>query len=415
MEIKIPQLGEGLHEARILRFLKQPGDPVAQDEPIYEMETDKAIMEIESPAAGVLEAWTAREDEVVPIGTVIGRITTESRGERQAASEEAKPLSPPDSRPPIPEGLPNRLVPPRTKAYAREKGLSDAVLLRLAEAAGGKLLPEAIDRYLQAEQEKGRKGAGEKPEHRAPTAERRAPEYEDVPIPPPQRTLVYRMQRGTQAVIPATMEMPVEWSAVEAVREQFRQRETTPSLRQEGSRVEPTQFLLFAWCVAQAAKSHPRFRSALLNETTLRQYAHLHLGIAVARPGDELLLARVPDADALSFGEFVAAAQDAIRRARDGEDQAADAMPLSLTNMAGTGVRRGTPVVVAPAVGTLFIGTPYDEAYPLPGGGVGFRRMASMVLTFDHRIVNGKGAADFLTEVKQRVEGLREEFASLLE
>jgi len=408
VEIKIPQLGEGLHEARILRFLKQPGEAVAQDEPIYEMETDKAVMEIESPVAGVLEAWTAQEDDIVPIGAVIGRIATESRVESRESKEGAETRSTLDSRlsTPPPAALRNVVVPPRTKAYAKEKGLSDDELMNLAQAAEGKLLPEAIDRYLRARVAPTPPPPG--------TEGQRRPDYEDVSIPQRQRTLIYRMQRGAQAAIPATMEMPVDWSAVEAVREQFRSSSPPAPLPRggEGS-VQPTQFLLFAWCVAQAAKNHPRFRAALLNDTTLRQYARLHLGIAVSRPEDELLMARVPDADALSFEAFVTTAQDAIRRARDGEDQAAEAMQLSLTNMAGTGVRWGIPVLVPPAAGTLFIGAPHDEAYPLPGGGVGFRRVANMVLTFDHRLVNGKGAADFLLEVKQRVEGLRAEFATL--
>src|SRR5215471_8550341 len=91
VEIKIPQLGEGLQEARILRFLKQPGEAVAQDEPIYEMETDKAVMEIESPAAGVLEAWTAKEDDVLPIGATIGRINTEVKARLVASEQRPEP------------------------------------------------------------------------------------------------------------------------------------------------------------------------------------------------------------------------------------------------------------------------------------------------------------------------------------
>src|SRR5436309_10110284 len=97
--IKIPQLGEGLQEARLIRFLKKPGDSVAQDEPIYEMETDKAVMEIESPTAGVLEAWEANEDDVLPIGAVIGHINSDGAGSaKQASTAEKSPReSPPAS------------------------------------------------------------------------------------------------------------------------------------------------------------------------------------------------------------------------------------------------------------------------------------------------------------------------------
>jgi pyruvate/2-oxoglutarate dehydrogenase complex dihydrolipoamide acyltransferase (E2) component len=66
-------------------------------------------------------------------------------------------------------------------------------------------------------------------------------------------------------------------------------------------------------------------------------------------------------------------------------------------------------VVVAPAAGTLFIGAAYEEAYPLPAGGIGFRRVAQMALTFDHRIANGAGAARFLAAIRDRVAALRDE------
>jgi pyruvate/2-oxoglutarate dehydrogenase complex dihydrolipoamide acyltransferase (E2) component len=410
IEIRIPQLGEGLQEARLVSFLKQPGDPVAQDEPIYEMETDKAVMEIESPAAGVLEEWTARIDDVVPIGAVVGSIAVEDAGTRGrgdtergrggegARGQENTPT--PNAQRPTPD-LRNAAIPPRTRAYAKEKGLSEGELMRLAQEAGGRLLPEAIDRYLA-----GNAGS-QSEESSTPYTLHPTPSFTDVPLPPRQRTLVYRLQRSAQEVIPATMWMPVGWEAVEAVRAQFKR----SAARDNGSL--PSQFLLFAWCVTQAAKDHPRFRAALVSDTALRQYDHLHLGIAVARPDDELIMARVPGADALPFETFISAAKAAIRRARDGEDQSSDAMQLSVTNMAAARVRMGLPVVVAPAASTLFVGEVYEEAYPLPDGGCGFHRVANMVLTFDHRIVNGVGAARFLADIRRRVEGLREEFADL--
>lgn len=404
VEIRIPQLGEGLQEARLIRFLKQPGDSVARDEPIYEMETDKAVMEIESPTAGVLKEWSAKEDDVLPIGEVIGRIDsdgaaasaqTSAASEAQAAPNPAPAAPAPAPSPTAPAGdLRAGAVPPRTRAYAKEKGLTDSQLAEIA-ATVAKVMPEDIDRYLGG----GGSGAPAARESAAKPAPSTAG-YRDVPMAPRQRTLVYRLQQATRDVVPATMEIRLDWGPVERARARLKENPSGP---------QPSQFLLFAWCVAQAAKNHPRFRSALQGEGTLREYDHLHLGIAVARPDDELLLARVPDADSLSFADFVSASQAAIQKARDGQDQAADVMQLSLTNMAGQGVRMGIPVIAAPAAGTLFIGEPFDEAYPLPGGGIGFRRTAAMVLSFDHRIANGVGAANFLAEIRERVAGLEAE------
>jgi pyruvate dehydrogenase E2 component (dihydrolipoamide acetyltransferase) len=291
----------------------------------------------------------------------------------------------------------NAQIPPRTREYAREQGVSDEVLATIAEHADGRLLPQSIDAYLRGKREGS---AGAPPERIASPPPPDSGEYSDSELPQRQRTLIFRLQRSAQTVVPATMEVALDWSAIEAARAQLKSRgENDPGK-------SPTQFLIFAWCVAQAAKDHPTFRSMLASETVLRQYARLQLGIAVSRPGDELLMARVPDADTLSLEEFSAAASDAIERARAGVDQASEVMQLSLTNMASAGVRMGIPVVVAPAVGTLFIGTPYDQAYPIPGGGIGFRRQANMVFTFDHRIANGVGAARFLEDIRLRVEAI---------
>jgi pyruvate/2-oxoglutarate dehydrogenase complex dihydrolipoamide acyltransferase (E2) component len=422
VEIKIPQLGEGLQEARIVRFIKQPGESVAQDEPIYEMETDKAVMEIESPAAGILAEWEAKEDDVLPIGAVIGRLTTDGanasagEGESGKTGESTQNPTPnadrptpnterptPNSESPTPnvdkDLLRTANIPPRTRAYAKVVQLTEDELSELIRSNPAKLMPDDIDRFLAS---RGKAGAVAPDDGRLTIGDDQKVDYTDIPLPPRHKTLVYRLQQATRDVVPATMEMRVEWSGIEATRTKLKENAKGP---------QPSQFLIFAWCVAHASKSHPRFRSALHGDAGLRQYKHLNLGIAVAREGDELLLARVDAADALSFPAFVSSAQAAIQRARDGVDQASDTMQLSLTNMAAQGVRMGIPVIAAPAAGTLFVGEPFDEAYPLPSGEIGFRRMVSMVLSFDHRIANGVGAANFLGEIKKLVQEI--EAASL--
>ena len=74
--ICIPQMGEGLREARIVALLKQPGELVKRDEPIYQMETDKAIMDVESPYEGTLKEWVAKIDDILPIGAEIAKMET---------------------------------------------------------------------------------------------------------------------------------------------------------------------------------------------------------------------------------------------------------------------------------------------------------------------------------------------------
>ena len=104
------------------------------------------------------------------------------------------------------------------------------------------------------------------------------------------------------------------------------------------------------------------------------------MGIAVQRSEDELVTAVVHDADALDFPSFVGACQEQIQKARDGEDQVASDVQLHLSYMGRHEIHEGFPLLVAPAVGTLFIGAPYERDG---------RLLANLTLTFDHRLING--------------------------
>lgn len=380
VEVIVPQLGEGLQEVRVMRFLKQPGDRVERDEHIYEMETDKANVEVESPYAGVIVEWLAKEGDILPIGAPIARMEVEgavevappvAHGAPASAAPVAAPApSPAPAREPAPVGARLDLViPPRTRAYARQKGVSEEELRRIPAASGNKLMPEDIDAYLA-----GRAGDG-------------AAEYVDYPLPQQQRTFIYRLKRSTQLVVPATLRRPARWDGIQRVVAQFK---TAPS-----APVQPSEFQVFAYCAAQATLQHPKFRAQLVGEETLRQYAHVNLGIAVARPGDELVTALVKNASALDFVSFVRALQTQIRKARAGEDQADASIQLLLTYMGGFQMVDAIPVLVSPAAAILFAG----EAFPVDGV-----PHVNLVLTFDHRLINGVGGAEFLNTVAENIE-----------
>ena len=384
VEVIVPQLGEGLQEVRVMRFLKQPGERVARDEHIYEMETDKANVEVESPYAGVIVEWLAKEGDILPIGAPIARMEVEGAVEVAApaahAPSQASPAPAPSPAAPAPSPAPARepaavsarlelVIPPRTRAYARQKGVSEEELRRIPAASGNKLMPEDIDAYLA-----GRTGDG-------------AAEYVDYPLPPQQRTFIYRLKRSTQLVVPATLRRPARWDAVQRVVAQLK---SDPN-----ASVQPSEFAVFAYCAAQATLQHPKFRSQLVGEETLRQYPHVNLGIAVARPGDELVTALVKNASALDFVSFVRTLQTQIRKARAGEDQADASVQLLLTYMGGFQMVDAIPVLVSPAAAILFAG----EAFPVDGV-----PHVNLVLTFDHRLINGVGGAEFLNAVAANLE-----------
>lgn len=376
IEVVVPQLGEGLTEVRVLRFLKQLGESVQRDEHIYEMETDKANVEVESPYSGVIIEWLAQEGDILPIGAPIARMEVAGVVESTASpvAETASVSTAPAVEIPRVQAVSQEfqqtevIIPPRTRAYARQKGISEQEIRRISPHTGNKLMPEDIDRYLSTRTE--------------PTDG-----YTDYPLPPQQRTFIYRLKRSSQLVVPAVMRRPARWDGVQNAVAQLKANPQMP--------IQPSEFQVFAYCVVQATQNHPKFRSQLIGEETLREYQHLNLGIAVARPGDELVTALVKEASALDFVSFVRTAQAQIRKARAGEDQADASMQMLLTYLGGYQIPDAIPVLVAPAVAILFAG----EAFRVEGV-----PHVNLVLTFDHRLINGVGAAEFLNEVASNLE-----------
>lgn len=391
VSVLIPQIGEGLQEARLVAVLKQPGDSIRRDEPIYQMETDKAVMDVESPYSGVLVAWSAPVDTVLAIGAEVATMRVSEGVVQQAAGHGPTPISTvatPPATVSVAEVSAGRRtdIPPRTRAHAKSKGVSEAQLQSIP-AAGSKLMPEDVDRWLG----QGSDGVS-KPAERVVTA---AGNYSEAPMDSKQRLLSSRLVRGSQLVVPGTITVATNWEALDSLRAQY---------KSAGGDFQPSTFTMFAFCVARALKDFPAFRTTLVGDSTLRTYNTAHLGIAVARPGDELVQARIDDADQLEWVDFANSVRAQIELARNGQDQANETLTLSLTNMQAFGLRDAVPVVVPPAVGTLFLGEVY-RAIDQNCAELKLVKTVNLALTFDHRLINGVGASEFVNTIKANVEG----------
>lgn len=367
VEVLVPQMGEGLQEVQIVAFQKQPGDFVKRDETIYSMETDKANLEVESPFEGVLQQWLVEEGDTLAIGAPVARIETEramASGD-VLAREEAPAASASIHAAPSRDAA----ISPRTRAYCREQGISDDEMARIP-IASGKLMPADVDAYLTT---KTGNGGGQAP-----------PAFVERALSPQQRTFNYRLKRSVQVVIPAVAKRPMEWGNI---------RRFADGCRERGDAAQPSAFQVFAFCVVQAAKEHPRFRSTLIGEDVLREYEHVNVGIAVGLPDGLLTTAVVKHADALPFDQFVRTAQERIERARGGEDQADESTQLLLTYMGPYEITDAIPVLVAPAAAVLFVGATF-----LQNG----TSLVNLVVTFDHRLIQGIEAAQFLRTIVEK-------------
>lgn len=339
-EIRVPQLGEGLREARVVELLREPGSTLRRGDPLYVIETDKTTVELEVPFDGMLVEWRVAAGDVVAIDSTIAMITP-------APSESGVASTPTE-----------RLIPPRTRHYAQERGI-DAALLASITSTSNKLLPQDIDAYLARE---------------APLVPA-AIGYREQKVVGGHRALIFRLRRSATLVIPGTMAVAVPWNFL-----------ASPQATDQGPKATP--FQVFGHAVAQVAQRHPQFRSVMLGDDRIREYDHVNVGIAMARPNDELVIAVIRAAERMTLQDFIRACSAQMRSAIREGDQAAEDTQILLSHLGEFGIPDAVPTLVAPASSVLFLGT------PAPGEG-----NARIVLTFDHRLINGAAAGRFLSEL----------------
>ena len=388
ISVRIPQLGEGLQEALLVELLKQPGDSISRDEPIYTMETDKATTDVESPYDGKLVEWLVEPGTVLSIGHEIAKMEVAEgvkempagHGPADEVAPEPAAASSGGAAAAAPAAVRSGAVriPPKTRRYLKEKNLLDSA--QLIPAAGDKLLVSDVEAWLKSD---------------APAA---APavsseHFEVVPLPKSQIVLNYRLKRGVADCIPVTVGNEMSWKNIQAAR---------ATVKAAGGKA--TGFAMACFAVVQALKAHDRFCSTLsADDRSLQTYHDVNLGVAVALPGDEMVTAVVSAADKMSQAEFFDALTKQIEIARDGNDQADASTTLTVSNIGKAGMRFGIPAIVAPAVATLAFGEIYQAPVP-DGDSFRFEPTIQGTLCFDHRLANGVGAANFMNDIKQGIE-----------
>src|SRR5436305_13417752 len=162
---------------------------------------------------------------------------------------------------------------------------------------------------------------------------------------------------------------------------------------------------MIAWAVVRAMEKHAPFRRLVLEDDQIVQNDDFDLGIAVALEGDRLATAVITTANQKSWLHFIANYNETVAATRGGRVDAMNA-PVVITSLGAFGVRTGAPLVVPPSVGTLFIGSAHRELIP-NGKKNESAEVITLSLTFDHRVVNGAGAASFVREIKEQIEGFK--------
>jgi len=199
--------------------------------------------------------------------------------------------------------------------------------------------------------------------------------------------------RKLSRVIPANLQIDARWDAIRKARDAAKKEDG-------GNAASPS--VMIAWAVVRAMEKHPPFRRLILEDETIVENENFDLGIAVAIEGDRLATAVVTEANQKSWEEFADVYRKIVDETRAGRVDAMNA-PVVISSLGAFGVRTAAPIVVPPSVGTLFIGSAHREML-LNGKKNETAEVITLSLTFDHRVVNGAGAANFVHEIKEQIE-----------
>jgi pyruvate/2-oxoglutarate dehydrogenase complex dihydrolipoamide acyltransferase (E2) component len=201
--------------------------------------------------------------------------------------------------------------------------------------------------------------------------------------------------RKLSHVIPANLQIDARWEAIRKARD---------AAKKKDENNVPSPSVMIAWAVVRAMEKHAPFRRLILEDDQIVEKNDFDLGIAVALEGDRLATAVITNANRKNWSEFVKIYNETVEATRGGRVDAMNA-PVVITSLGAFGVKAGAPIVVPPSVGTLFVGTAHREFIPNRNNETA--EVITLSLTFDHRVVNGVGAANFANEIKQQIEGFK--------
>jgi 2-oxoisovalerate dehydrogenase E2 component (dihydrolipoyl transacylase) len=415
-QIKMPQLGESVTEGTVEKWLKSEGDFVKRDEPIVEVVTDKVNAEIPSPFEGKLVKIAVTEGETVRVGAVIAQIetagatgsATPAPAKEAAAPHPEVPAAPtPPSAAPAPvaakppaassgDGNGDRArLSPAVRKLAAEHGI-DASALR-GSGMGGRVTRDDVLAALETDAAP----PAAKPAAPAPSTPRPAridgAREEVVKLGSMRKAIAEHMVRSLAT-------SPHAWTLQEVdVTNLVRYRET----EKEGFRGRhglPLTYLPFVVQIAcDAIKQFPWLNSTWSDEGVVLKH-YINMGIAVSIP-DGLIVPVLKDADQLGFTELVRSLNDLVDRARNKQLKPDDVQggTFTLNNTGATGSVASQPIINQPQAAILTTEAIVKRPVVI-GDGIAVRHMMNMCLSFDHRIIDGMMAGQFLSTIRKRLE-----------
>src|SRR6187551_1373307 len=400
LTLRVPALGESIREATLGAWKRAEGDEVSADEPLVEVESEKATLEVPSSGAGVLRKILRKSGEIVAVGDVIAEIDQIAAGAAPSSQSSQSSNG----------GAAVRAAPSARKAMA-ESGLSPDDVK--GSGRGGRISKQDVDRTLEARAEQRVPRAeiteitpppprNETYDMPAPASVPAKPAVDSarervVPMSPLRRTVARRLVEAQQTAAILTTFNEVDMTNVLALRERYQDR----FVKAHGIKLGFMSF--FVKAAIEALKSFPAVNGEVRGGDIVYK-EHYDIGVAVGG-GKGLVVPVVRDADRLSFAEVEGAIVDLATRARDNKltMKELEGGTFTISNGGIYGSLLSTPILNPPQSGIL--GLHAIQKRPMAvGDAVVVRPMMYLALSYDHRLVDGREAVGFLVRVKECVE-----------
>jgi 2-oxoglutarate dehydrogenase E2 component (dihydrolipoamide succinyltransferase) len=397
--IPVPALGESVTEATVATWYKAPGDAVAQDEMLCELETDKVSVEVPSPAAGVLGEILAKPGDTVAAGGKLGTILPGEAGADAAPAEPARAIDagPEEPRPRDVEDAPS------AKVMMAEKGLKPEDVT--GTGRDGRIMKEDVLRGpAKAAPAAPAPAAAKAPEAapipRSPVPAEDAAREERVKMTRLRQTIARRLKEAQNSAAMLTTYNEVDMSGVMGLRNEYKDLFE----KKHGVKLGFMSFFTKACC--HALKEVPEV-NAEIDGTDVVYKNFVHMGIAVGTPTG-LVVPVVRDADQMGFAAIEKKINELGLRARDGKLSMAEMQggTFTISNGGVYGSLMSSPILNPPQSGILGMHKIQERPMVIKGAIVA-RPMMYLALSYDHRIVDGKGAVTFLVRVKEALEDPR--------
>lgn len=415
VEILMPELGESVHEGTVSRWLKNEGDFVKEDEPVVEIMTDKVNTELPSPASGVLSKILVPEGGSVEVFHVMGII---EEGATAGKAAVAAPAAPAKEEPMAVAAVPAEAIPagpvangerhwftPVVRAMAKENKISYAELATLAGTGpGGRVTKGDLEKYISG----GRTAAPQRPKAVTPSLEVKpvaptvaGPDQKLVPLVGMRKMIAEAMVRASQIPTVSTV-TTCDVTAMVAFREHNRE----SFQEQYGVKLTYTPFFLKA--VSEALLEFPLLNASLQPDGNILMNGGVHIGVSVAlgEKGDEgLIVPVIRDCHKKHLVELAKDLESIAKKARGNQLSVSDVQggTFTLTNPGTYGALFGTPMINAPQAAIL--GTYAINKEPvIVNDMIAIRSIMHLVLTYDHRIIDGLLAGQFLKSVRDKLQ-----------